>query len=655
MTHAFYDYRSRMLVCLLVAILIASLVVGLIIDLGRTRTSLMHAKAMQTQHLVEVGHTVIEHYYDLQKQGKLSESVAKNSALNAIRSIRYAGSEYFWINDNRSPYPVMIMHPTLPKLEGKILDDPLFESATHIRHGSDSEFETLDKPRNLFLAFHQATQRQGYGFVRYQWPKPLNDGSASAAPYPKLSFGKTFAPWGWMIGSGIYIDDIDQAILDEAEKKIAYNLLICAILLVISFFVIQGIGHIENQQQQSKKRMQALIDATSESVLLLDAQGKILMINHFGAQRFQTTPDQLVGKNFFGMIPESVAKSRRMAVEETLLTGEPVTVIDERAGIQFENNMYPVRSLHDDPDCVAVYAKDITDRHRYRLVDEIFRRLDSALLKWQIHSSTLSQLFCNEVLPVFNLSAAWIGKLGPNGDLQWVAHSEIEGLDFLSPLKKSPSLMAAINTWPPVQTVLNQGCRHIMRRPATPENAHEQLAAAKKIDSALALPLHFKNTTWGVLIVYHTDHRNLEANLRRLSMVASRLSLSLESAHQQDWLSLLNAAVLSMNTPLLFADEAFNVTWANPALATLIGADRDSLLGHPVSSILPEGLPEDRAIDTVKTPAQLRHQQGHLIPVSVSINTLKNEEDSLRHSIIYIETLPIQAAPPRTPEEYERA
>lgn len=638
MTRPFYDYRSRMLVWSLVAILIASMVLGLIIDLGRTRTALMQAKAMQTQHLVEVGHTVIEHYYALQQSGKLSESVAKSSALNAIRSIRYAGAEYFWINDQNRPYPRMIMHPTLPQLEGKVLSDPIFESATHIRHGNDSEFETLDKPINIFSAFHLVTERQGFGFVRYQWPKPLNDGSASKQRYPKLSFGKKFAPWGWIIGSGIYIDDIDRAILEEAQKKMAYNLLICVILLIISFFVTQGIGRIEKQQQQSRKRMQALIDATSESVLLLDAHGKILMINHFGAQRFQTTPDQLLGKNFFEMIPESVAQSRRMAVEDALLTGEPVTVVDERAGIQFENNMYPVRSLHDDPDCVAIYAKDITDRHRHRLVDEIFRHLDSVLLKWQIHPNTLAQLFCDDILPVFNLSAAWIAKLGSNGELQLVAHSQLEEINFLNSLNTQGSPVSLIDTWPPVQKVIQQGYRHIMRCPIPAQNGHEQAAADHNISSALVLPLHFKNMTWGVLVLYHSDHRSLEANLRRLSTVATRLSLSIESARQQEWLSLLNAVVVSLDTPLLFTDEQFNIMWANPALASLLETNLEQLYGRPVFSILPSGIPENGEVGTTKTTAQLQHPKGHLIPVRLSINTLKDEENGLKHTIVQIES-----------------
>lgn len=633
MNTPFHDYRTRTLVWLLVAILIAGLVIGFVVDLGRTRTALLQAKAMQTQHLVEAAHTVVEHYYALQKTGKLSESVAKTSALNAIRALRYANAEYFWINDLGTPHPRMVMHPTLPSLDGTVLDDPVFNSATHLRYGNDDEFQTIDKPLNLFVAFNKATSRNGYGFVRYQWPKPLNDGTASKQRYPKLSFGKQFAPWGWMIGSGIYIDDIDQAILLEAQKKTAYNLLIAALLVVISFLVTQGIGRIESQQRQSRKRMQALIDATSESVLLLDEQGNVLMINHFGAQRFHTTPDQLVGKNFFDMIPKSLAQTRRLAVEEALATGEPVTTMDERAGIHFENNIYPVRSLDNDPDCVAVYAKDITDRYRQRLVEEVFRHLDSMLLKWQIHPKTLAQLFCNDILPVFHLSAAWIGKIEANGQLKLVAHSEVEDIQFLGNLETTIDF----DTWPPVHSVLNQGYRQIMRRPEDASHGHEVAAKQNGITSSLVLPLHLKNQAWGVLVLYHSNHRILEENQRRLSTLATRLSLSLETAHQQQWSSLLNTAVINSNIPVLFADEEMSILWLNPALANLLGKDTQTLVGQHIDTVLKAETQLGSNVSSEQITASILAKDQQEITVNLRITALRNEEEGLTHTIIQLQ------------------
>ena len=57
----------------------------------------------------------------------------------------------------------------------------------------------------LFALFIDAVKRQGSGFVPYEWSKPGVD-----HPLPKFSYVQGFAPWGWVIGTGVYIDDISR-------------------------------------------------------------------------------------------------------------------------------------------------------------------------------------------------------------------------------------------------------------------------------------------------------------------------------------------------------------------------------------------------------------------------------------------------------------
>ena len=111
----------------------------------------------------------------------------------ALKSLRYEGQEYFWINDM---VPKMVMHPFKPELDGKPLGEFKDPAGKH-----------------LFVAFVDEVKRNKAGFVSYLWPKP-----GASEPVAKISYVQGFEPWGWVIGSGIYVDDLDAAMWAGARK-----------------------------------------------------------------------------------------------------------------------------------------------------------------------------------------------------------------------------------------------------------------------------------------------------------------------------------------------------------------------------------------------------------------------------------------------------
>ncbi|MFZ3263896.1 MAG: cache domain-containing protein [Terriglobales bacterium] len=149
-------------------------------------SSLLTEKLQQTKKLVEVPYSVIEQQYQLEAEGKISRIEAQRRAIDAIRPMRYEGNNYFWINDE---HPTMIMHPMKPEMDGTDL--------TSFKDPSG---------KAVFVEFVRAAQAPGGGYIYYLWPKP-----GAEKPVAKLSFVKRFAPWGWVIGTGIYIDDVDSA------------------------------------------------------------------------------------------------------------------------------------------------------------------------------------------------------------------------------------------------------------------------------------------------------------------------------------------------------------------------------------------------------------------------------------------------------------
>jgi len=199
-------------------------------------------RQLKTRHLVETTYGVIAGYQDLQRAGTLSEDEAKRQAIQAVRRLRYEEKEYFWIQDLGRPVPRMVMHPTVPSLDGKVLDEPRFNKATSMSEGLKGKSIPLDN-RNLFVAFNDVVERAGHGFVEYQWPKPLAGGGTSKELYVKLSYVKKFEPWGWVIGSGIYIDDVDTLFREHAKSTGILAILGTLGLLIISWLVRRSIFH----------------------------------------------------------------------------------------------------------------------------------------------------------------------------------------------------------------------------------------------------------------------------------------------------------------------------------------------------------------------------------------------------------------------------
>jgi len=235
------DGKFRTKIIFIIGMMLVGIAAVITLSLFTMKRELFEDRKVKTRHVVESAYGVLAHYNDLAKQGKMTEAEAQAAAAMVIKGLRYEGTEYFWINDDRTPVPIMIMHPTVPSLDGKVLDDAKFNCATSLQEGTDGAIRKTDGRMNLFTAFVQVAKASGHGYVTYNWPKPLKGGGATAELFPKMSYVKMFAPWGWVIGSGIYIDDVDAAFYKEAFKYSAVAAVIIALILAISMLITRGV------------------------------------------------------------------------------------------------------------------------------------------------------------------------------------------------------------------------------------------------------------------------------------------------------------------------------------------------------------------------------------------------------------------------------
>jgi methyl-accepting chemotaxis protein len=137
----------------------------------------------QIQNAVNTAYGVIE---AVAREDGLSLEAKQKKAAGLVKALRYGpeNKDYFWINDM---HPRMVMHPYKPEMDGQDLTESKDPNG-----------------KKLFVEFVNACRDKGEGFVDYMWPKYGAD-----KPQPKLSFVKLFREWGWVIGTGLYIDDID--------------------------------------------------------------------------------------------------------------------------------------------------------------------------------------------------------------------------------------------------------------------------------------------------------------------------------------------------------------------------------------------------------------------------------------------------------------
>ncbi|WP_114416214.1 methyl-accepting chemotaxis protein [Marinospirillum perlucidum] len=206
------------------------------VALNEIKTTLKEDREAKVMAVIDMASGLVDHYQQQADAGVLTSEEAKRLAQQAIQSLRYEEVEYVWINDTSEPYPIMLMHPTVPALNGQALDRPSFNYATLLRNEEGSQVRQLDN-ENIFVAFTQTVKAFGSGFVEYQWPKPLAGGGVTEERFTKLSYIRLDPEWNWVIGSGIYVDDITEHFQALAWKIGLLALAVITVIWALSMFI----------------------------------------------------------------------------------------------------------------------------------------------------------------------------------------------------------------------------------------------------------------------------------------------------------------------------------------------------------------------------------------------------------------------------------
>jgi signal transduction histidine kinase len=177
---------------------------------------MMEGKREVIRELVASAWSSLDGYARQERQGVMTRDRAQALAIGHLRGLRYGPhfKDYFWINDMQ---PRMIMHPYRPDLEG-------------------TDISTFSDPagKRLFLSCVEIVRTNGAGYVDYQW-QWMDDPSRIV---PKISYVKGFDPWGWIIGTGIYVEDVRAQISAITRKTTLVCILILILIILLSIHIV---------------------------------------------------------------------------------------------------------------------------------------------------------------------------------------------------------------------------------------------------------------------------------------------------------------------------------------------------------------------------------------------------------------------------------
>lgn len=252
--HPLRRFVSRIVLPAMCAVLLFVVTIFALI-LPRVERLLLDRKREMIRELSNSAVTILSEAHRAEQRGERTREQAQTEAASRISTLRYGpeGKDYFWLQDLT---PKIIMHPYRPDLNGQDV----------------SEFRDVRGAR-IFVEFADVVRRRNEGYVDYVWQ--WKDDPARLAP--KESYVRGFAPWGWVIGTGLYTEDL-HAEIRNLERGLTYgSAAIVGVVALLLLYVVRESLHIERQRNDAEmhlmettSRYQSLVEASTEGALLLD-------------------------------------------------------------------------------------------------------------------------------------------------------------------------------------------------------------------------------------------------------------------------------------------------------------------------------------------------------------------------------------------------
>lgn len=310
----------------------------------------MDGKRETVRELVETVCGMLDAYETQVQAGELTLEEAQKRAIRRIREFRYGpeGKDYFWINDM---HPNMVLHPFRPDLEGH-----------------DISGFTDPRGKKLFVAFTDVVRKDGSGYVEYMWQ--WKDDPERIVP--KLSYVKGFAPWGWVVGTGIYIEDTKEMIADVTRNLKLSFLVILSIVSLLSLYIIWNSIRVEMSRLQAQQNLvkankfiSNIIDSMPSVLVGVDPDGRVTQWNEQAARSTGIEGEKALGQPLETVFPRMIEEMER--VREAMRTRQVMSAARKThqadKEIRYEDvTVFPL--VANGVDGAVIRVDDVTDRVR---------------------------------------------------------------------------------------------------------------------------------------------------------------------------------------------------------------------------------------------------------------------------------------------------
>jgi PAS domain S-box-containing protein len=286
------------------------------------KRNIIDRKKEMIRELTQAAWSELANLHEQEKQGLLDRAAAQAAAAGRIRAMRYGddGKDYFWISDSETR---MVMHPYRPELDGQSLADYADPAG-----------------KRLFVEYTRIVGEKGDGYVEYLWQWKDDERRV----VPKLSYVKGFAPWGWIVGTGIYIEDVRAEIGRMIRRVSQVALGIWAVTgLLLAYIAKQGFDlerrrwAAESALRDSEEKYRLLVEGATEGMLLV-LQDRPVYANRTLLERLGYTAEELAGLPLDSIVESISAGGPRTAeqrarlrtksgeVADALVASAPVTI-----------------------------------------------------------------------------------------------------------------------------------------------------------------------------------------------------------------------------------------------------------------------------------------------------------------------------------------